>query len=330
MSRRSLVTGAFTVLASSATAAAQDRGPPAARARPARIGALTFGTFETRLDGLREGLRGLGYVEGRDFVLEAREGRGQPRRLTSLARELVALGVDVLVGNATPAVEALRAATRSIPIVMAPAGDALGSGLVRSLARPGGNVTGLSLALVEMAGKTVELLHVVVPGAKRLACLVHEKDPLHAPFLAEAGAAAGRLGVAMRPAVVRAAAEVEAAVGAMVSEGVDAVVIQPILVVHPDDRARVTALALRHRLPTASGLAAFAEAGGLLTYASEFKDTWHRAATYVDRLLKGVRAGDLPVERPPTFTLIINLRTARALGLTIPPSVLARADRLIR
>jgi putative ABC transport system substrate-binding protein len=331
ISRRALVVGAAaTLMSSQAVAAAQDREPSAIRSHPARIGALTFGTFETRLDALREGLRGLGYAEGRDFVLEPREGRGQPRRLTSLARGLVALDVDVLIGNATPAVEALRAATSSIPIVMAPAGDALGSGLVRSLARPGGNVTGLSLALVEMAGKTVELLHVVVPGAKHLACLVHENDPLHVPFLAEAEAAAGRLGVAMRPAVVRAAAEIEAAVGAMVSEGVDAVVVQPILVVHPADRSRVITLALRHRLPTASGLAAFAEAGGLLTYASEFKDTWRRAATYVDRLLKGARPGDLPVERPPTFTLIINLQTAHALGLTIPPSVLARADRLVQ
>jgi len=227
-------------------------------------------------------------------------------------------------------IEALKAATSTIPIVMAPAGDALGSGLVTTLARPGGNVTGLSLALVEMAGKTMEMLQTVVPQTRRLGCLVHEKDPLHLPFLSEAETAAARLGLPIRPAIIRAAAEVEAAFGAMVSQGVGAVLIQPILVVDPNDRSRLIALALRHRLPTASGLGSFAEAGGLLTYASEFKDTWRRAAVYVDKLLKGARAADLPVERPTTFTLIINLKTARALGLTIQSSVLARADRLIQ
>jgi putative ABC transport system substrate-binding protein len=243
---------------------------------------------------------------------------------------LVALEVEVLIGNSTPVIEALKTATSTIPIVMAPAGDALASGLVTNLARPGGNVTGLSLALVEMAGKTMELLHTVVPQARRLACLVHEKDPLHVPFLAEAEKAAGRLGLPIRPAIIRAAAEVQAAFGAMAAESVDAVLIQPIFVVHPNDRARLIALALRHRLPTASGLASFAEAGGLVTYASEFKDTWRQAALYIDRLLKGARAGDLPVERPTTFNLVINLKTARALGLTIPSSVQARADRLIQ
>jgi putative ABC transport system substrate-binding protein len=291
---------------------------------------LVFGTFETRLDGLRQGLQELGYVEGRDFTLEPREAGGRETRLASLARELVALEVDVLIGNSTPVIEALKTATRTIPIVMATAGDALGSGLVTSLARPGGNVTGLSLALVEMAGKTTEVLHTVVPRTKRLGCLVHRKDPLHAPFLAAAETAAARLGLPMRPAIIQAAAEVEAAFGTMASQGVGAVLIQPILVLTPNDRSRLIALALRHRLSTASGLASFAEAGGLLTYASEFEDTWRRAALYVDKLLKGARAGDLPVERPTTFTLVINLMTARALGLMIPSSVLARADRLIQ
>jgi putative ABC transport system substrate-binding protein len=331
MRRRPLLAGVLSVLVSSPyTAAAQSIGSPSARRRTPRIGALAFGTFESRLDSLREGLRELGYVEERDFVLEPREAGGRETRLASLARELVALRVDVLIGNSTPVIEALKAATSTIPIVMAPAGDALGSGLVANLAWPGGNVTGLSLALVEMAGKTMEALHTVVPQTKRLACLVHEKDPLHAPFLAEAETAAGRLGLPMRAAIIRAAAEVEAAIGALASEGVGAVLIQPILVLDPNNRSRLIALALRHRLPTASGLVSFADAGGLLTYASEFKDTWRQAGVYVDKLLKGARAGDLPVERPTTFTLVINLRTARALGLTIPSSVLARADRLIQ
>jgi putative ABC transport system substrate-binding protein len=176
----------------------------------------------------------------------------------------------------------------------------------------------------------MELLHAAVPQAKQLACLVHEKDPLHVPFLAEAGRAAGRLGLRMRSAIIRAIAEVEATFGAMASEGVSAVLVQPILVLHPNDRSRLIALALQHRLATASGLTSFSEAGGLLTYASEFKDAWRQAAVYVDKLLKGARASDLPVERPTTFTLVINLRTARALGLTIQSSVLARADRLIQ
>jgi putative ABC transport system substrate-binding protein len=312
------------------TVATQSTDARSAGRRTPRIGALTFGTFEARLDRLREALRSLGYVEGRDFVLESREAEGRQIRLATLARQLVALEVDVLVGNSTPVIEALKAATSTIPIVMAPAGDALGSGLVPSLARPGGNVTGLSLALVEMAGKTMEVLQTVVPQTRSLACLVHEKDPLHLPFLAEAETAAARLGLPMRPVIIRAAAELETTFGAMASQGVGAVLVQPILVLHPNDRSRLITLALRHRLPAASGLASFAEAGGLLTYASEFKDTWRRAAIYVDKILRGARAGDLPVERPTIFTLIINLKTARALGLTIPSSVLARADRLIQ
>lgn len=331
MRRRSFLAAVLAALVPPSRAAtAQNTKAPSAGRRTARIGVLAFGTFADRLDSLREGLRSLGYVEGRDFVLESREGEGRQARLASLARELVALEVDVLVGNSTPVIEALKAATSTIPIVMAPAGDAFGSGLVTSLARPGGNVTGLSLALVEMAGKTMEMLQTVVPQTKRLGCLVQENDPLHLPFLSEAETAAARLGLPMQPAIIRAAAEVETAFGAMASQGVGAVLIQPILVVHPNDRTRLIALGLRHRLPTASGLASFAEAGGLLTYAAEFKDTWRRAAVYVDKLLKGARAGDLPVERPTTFTLIINVKTARALGLTIQSSVLARADRLIQ
>jgi putative ABC transport system substrate-binding protein len=331
MRRRSLLAGVLAAFVPPPhTAAAQNTKASSAGRRTPRIGVLAFGTFADRLDGLRDGLRNLGYVERRDFVLESREGEGRQARLPSLARELVALEVGVLVGNSTPVIEALKAATSTIPIVMAPAGDALGSGLVTTLARPGGNVTGLSLALVEMAGKTMEMLQTVVPQTRRLGCLVHEKDPLHLPFLSEAETAAARLGLPIRPAIIRAAAEVEAAFGAMVSQGVGAVLIQPILVVDPNDRSRLISLALRHRLPTASGLGSFAEAGGLLTYASEFKDTWRRAAVYVDKLLKGARAADLPVERPTTFTLIINLKTARALGLTIQSSVLARADRLIQ
>jgi putative ABC transport system substrate-binding protein len=218
------------------TAAAQGREPAPTRQRAARIGALAFGTFEGRLDSLREGLRRLGYAEGRDFLLEPREAQGRETRLPSLARELVSLEADVLIGNSTPVVEALKAATSTIPIVMAPAGDALGSGLVTNLARPGGNVTGLSLALVEMAGKTMELLHVVVPQAKRLACLVDEKDPLHVPFLAEAETATSRLGLQMRSAIIRAAAQVEATLGTMASEGVGGVLVQPILVLRVHER----------------------------------------------------------------------------------------------
>ena len=256
MRRRSLLAGMLaTLVPPSHPAATQSTKAPSAGRRTPRIGALAFGTFETRLDSLREGLRSLGYVEGRDFVLESREAEGRQTRLASLARELVALEVDVLVGNSTPVIEALKASTSTIPIVMAPAGDALGSDLVTSLARPGGNVTGLSLALVEMAGKTMEVLQTVVPQTRRLACLVHEKDPLHLRFLAEAETAATRLGLPMQATIIRAAAEVEAAFGALASQGVGAVLIQPILVLHPNDRSRLIALALRHRLPTASGLA---------------------------------------------------------------------------
>jgi putative ABC transport system substrate-binding protein len=295
----------------------------------ARVGVLIYGTFEARLDELRDGLRELGWVEGRNLVIEARQAEGRQERLAGLAKELVALQVDALVASSTPAIEAARAASATIPIVMATAGDALATGLVTSLARPGGNLTGLSLALVELAGKTVELFRELLPGVTRMACLVDRRDPLHRPFLAEGKAACRRLGLDFLPSVVGSPGELDATVAKLAAERAGAAVVQPILAIDPAGRARLVELTLQHRLPAASGLRRFAEAGGLLAYAAEFKQQGRRVASYVDKLLRGARPGDLPVERPETFLLVINARTARRLGVTVPPDMLARADEVL-
>ena len=295
----------------------------------ARIGVLSFGGPEPMRDGLRRALVDLGYVEGRTFVIEHRWADGRTDRLPALVAALLDANVNVIVASATPSIEAAMNATRQIPIIMATAGDALRTGLVTNLARPRGNVTGLSLALVELAGKTVELLREALPEAKRFACVVHRDDPLHRAFLSEAESSARGIGLEVRPTILRSVGELEPALGSIARDRVGGVLVQPIFTVDPEVRSTLVRLMLKHRLPAVSGLRRFAEAGGLIAYASEFSDLPKRAAVYVDRILKGATPGDLPVEQPTRFELVFNLRTARTLGIAIPRPLLQRADHVI-
>src|SRR5262245_14075020 len=219
-------------------------------------------------------------------------GDGQTDRLPALAGALVRANVNVLVAAATPSIQAAMEATHHIPIVMAAAGDAVRSGLVPNLARPGGNVTGLSLALIELAGKTVELLREALPRVTRFACLVHREDPLHREFLSEAQSSARRLGLDFRPVTLRSVGELAAALGSIAAEKVGESVLQPIFTDDPEVRSTLVQLTLKHRLPAVSGLRRFAEAGGLVAYASEFSDLPERAAICVDKILQRRNAGE--------------------------------------
>ncbi len=323
MERRVFLAGTLTVLVAPVVLAAQQAD------KVARIGVLSFGAPEPFREGFRRALVDLGYVEGRNVVIEHRWADGQTNRLPMLAEALVRANMDLIVASATPSVQAAMEATRHIPIIMAAAGDALRTGLVTNLARPGGNVTGLSLALIELAGKTVELLHEALPRATRFACVVHSDDPLHREFLGEAESSARRLGLQCRPVILGSIGELETALGSIARDRVGGIVVQPIFTVDPEVRSTLVRLTLKHRLPAVSGLRRFAEAGGLVAYASEFSDLPKRAAIYVDKILKGAAPGDLPVEQPTHFQLVFNLKTAKTLSLTIPRPLLLRADHVI-
>jgi putative ABC transport system substrate-binding protein len=323
MERRVFLAGTLTVLVAPVVLEAQQAD------KTARIGVLSFGAPEPFRQEFRRALVDLGYVEGRNVVIEHRWADGQTDRLPMLAAALVRANMNLIVASATPSVQAAMEATRHIPIIMAAAGDALRTGLVTNLARPGGNVTGLSLALIELAGKTVELLHETLPRVTRFTCVVHSDDPLHREFLGEAESAARRLGLQFRRVILGSMGDLETALGSIARDRVGGVVVQPIFTVDPEVRSTLVRLTLKHRLPAVSGLRRFAEAGGLVAYASEFSDLPRRAAMYVDKILKGAAPGDLPVEQPTHFHLVFNVKTARTLGLTIPRPLLLRADHVI-
>ncbi len=307
---------------------------PPADAQPAtklvRVGYLTPTTRVELEAAFRQELSRLGYVEGRNLVIEYRSANGQFDRLPALATELVRLNVDVIVANVTQASVAAKAATTTIPIVMTAVADPVGSGLVASLARPGGNVTGSSGANVEVVGKQLELLREIVPGLTRVAALW---NPTNAVFamqqLDEAKSAAARLSIelqvveAPRPEALEGAFKTIAAgrPGALLVLG------DPVLAIQAE---RIARLAIDHRLPAATGFANYADAGLLVAYGANFEEFYRRAAVYVDRIVKGAKPGDLPVERPTRFELVVNARTAQALGITLSPSLVTRADRVIR
>ena len=255
---------------------------------------------------------------------EFRSADGEPTRLPDLASELVRLKVDVIVASQTPAVLAARDATREIPIVMAGAGDPIAVGLVASLARPGGNITGKSATTAEIGGKLLEVLREIVPTLKRVAILANATDQFTGTFLEQLEQPAQMMKLQIQPIRVRSVGDFAAAFSQMIGARAEALVVQPSL-----QRAPAIDLALRHRLPAASPLRLFAEAGGLISYASNSTDIWRRGAQYVDRILKGAKPADLPVEQPVKFELVINLRTAKALGLNISPMLLTRADEVI-
>jgi putative ABC transport system substrate-binding protein len=296
----------------------------AQQAKVPKVGILLVGNREPFWSEFREGLRGLGYVEGQSILLEVRSSEGKPTHLPALAAELVHLGVDMMVASETPAVQAAKRATGELPIVMAPSGDPVGTGLVESLARPGGNVTGLSAATAELAGKSLELVREILPSSRLVAALADPANPFTKPFMHHVEAASRTLGLGIKSVSVAGEDEFEAAFSAMAADRVDAVIVQPTL-----PRRRAVELALRHRIPSVSGNRAFADAGGLMSYSASRADRYRNAAVYVDKILKGVKPSDLPVQQPTKFELVINLKTGKALGITVPPALLARADEVI-
>jgi putative ABC transport system substrate-binding protein len=307
--------------------------PLAAGAQPAgkayRIGYLETGQVRARAwEAFRERLRELGYVEGQTVAFEARWADDQVDRLARLAAELVRLRVDVIVTAGSPAAQAAKNATASIPIVMATGGDPVGLGLVATLARPGGNVTGLTTLSRELSGKRLETFREALPRVSRMGMLWHRTNAIDALTRRETEEAARRLGIPLMAHGVDGPDDLGRAVEAIVADRAGAVLVatSPMFFGHRDALAE---LARRHQLPMMFAFREYAEAGGLMAYGPSYAELFRRAAGYVDRILKGARPADLPVEQPTRFELIVNLRTARALGLVIPPAVLARADEVI-
>jgi len=278
------------------------------------------------LEAFRQGLRDLGYVEGQNIVLEPRWAEGSEARLRELAAELVHLPVDVLVPGGTRATLATQYATRTIPIVMLVGVDPVAAGLIASLGHPGGNMTGLSVMTGELSGKQLEFLKEAVPMVSRVAVLANPTDPNTPPRLPYLQDVAHALRVQLHVLEV----QVERAFAAIQREGIGAFLVLSDTLLMDQFRNDITAFALRHRLPAMYTASGDVEAGGLMTYRASLPDMYRRAASYVDKLLKGTKPGDLPVEQPTQFTLVINLKTAQAIGLTIPPTLLFQADEVIR
>jgi putative ABC transport system substrate-binding protein len=309
--------------------------PLGVEAQPAekvyRIGFLsgTTATVAGPLRNFRQGLRDLGYEDGRNILIESRWADGHDERLVALAEELVRVRPDVLVTTSTPATAAAQQATTTIPIVMGSIDNPVRDGLVKSLARPGGNTTGVALLSSDLAPKRLQLLKEIMPTLRRVAVLLNPRNPGVREDLRQTEAAAPRLNVTVRAFEVREPAEFETAFTAIARERPDGLIVvtDPLTVSH---QAHIVEFAARNRLPamyTSPGWVLLR--GGLISYGTEGRETWGRAASYVDRILKGAKPADLPIEQPTKFELLINLKTAKALGVTIPPSLLQRADRVI-
>ena len=302
-------------------------------AKVPRIGWLSVASRTPEVSHLIEaflqGLRDLGYVEGQNIAIDWRFAEGRPERLPGFAAELVALKVDVIVTPNPAGTQAAKQATRTVPIVFINEGDPVASGLIASLARPGGNVTGLSAtAGLEIVGKRLELLREIFPKVSRVAVLRNPTNPDAALGSREVEQAARTLGVQLQTLDVRGPNELDSAFAAMTRDRAGALLVSgdTMFTLH---RARIASLAVQSRLPTVAGIREMAEAGLLMTYGPRLSDHFRRAAAYVDKILKGAKPGDLPGEQPTTFELVINFKTAKALGLTIPQSVLLRADQVI-
>jgi putative ABC transport system substrate-binding protein len=281
------------------------------------------------LDAFRQGLRELGYVEGRNLIIEYRSADGRSERFAALATELVGLKVDLIVTRGTPASLAAKNATRTIPVIMANAGDPVDSGLVASLARPGGNVTGLSSLSVNLEAKRLGLLRELVPGIARIAALYNMSSPVSPPQWKEIEGAARAAGVQSQLLDVRKPEDLGPAFDAASRQRADGLIVGQEGLLQAN-RKLIVELAAKHRLPAIYRSMEFIEVGGLLAYGPSYPDLYRRAATYVDKIFKGAKPGNLPVEQPTKFELIINLKTAKTLGLTIPPPLLLRADEVIQ
>jgi putative tryptophan/tyrosine transport system substrate-binding protein len=322
-----LMTLALGLLMASLLAEAQPAG------KVPRIGVIVPGippgASGDELDGFRQGLRALGYVEGQTITLEVRWGEEQRERYPALAAELVQLPVDIIVAAGGAAARAARHTTSTIPIVMVAGVDPVAQGLVASLAHPGGNITGLTIMTRELTGKRLELLQEAVPGLSHVALLVDAGSPNRQVLLDEHEAAARVLGVQLLPLEVRGPDEFVGAFQAATQGQAQALITGPSALFFTH-RARLAELALASRLPTMAGETGYAAAGGLMYYGPDIPGSFRRVAVYVDKILKGTKPAELPVEQPTTFELVINLQTAEALGLTMPPSVLFQATTLIR
>jgi putative ABC transport system substrate-binding protein len=282
------------------------------------------------IEAFRQGLRELGYVEGKTFVLELRYGEARFERLPELARELVGLKVDVIVTGTDVAIAAVKRETQTIPIVMGNSTDPVGTGFVASLARPGGNVTGVSSISPELSGKRLELLREIVPGLSRAAFLWNPDIRGAVLDYNETEGAARSLGMQVQSVEVVRAEDLDRAFSAVTTERAQALIMPAANPVGFANRGQIASFAQKNRLPSMYAQSEYVDAGGLMSYGPNTTDLWRRAATYVDKILKGTKPADLPVERPTKFELVINLKTAKQIGLTIPPNVLARADRVIK
>ncbi len=329
--RRLLFLGSLALATFGLLSGCEMRDPPAAKIP--RIGFLAVGSREGRaflIESFLQGLREHGYVVGQNIVIEYRFSEGRNERLPELAAELVALKVDLILASGSPASLAAKQATRTIPIVMGSlATNPVETGFIASLARPGGNITGMTEMASQLSGKRLELLKATVPGLSRVAVFWNPPNPAYGPVLKELEAAAPRVGVTLLRLEVRVPEDFEGAFKTAIRQHAGALFIpgDPLVT----NRPRVIAdLALKYRLPTVTDFKELPGAGGLLSFGPDLVDSYRRAASHVDKILKGANPGDLPMEQPTKFDLLVNLKTARTLGLTIPPSVLAQATQVIQ
>jgi len=317
-----------TLLLTTVTAHAQQ---PAKVPRIGYLSGASLAGLAARIEAFRQGLRELGYVEGKNIDIEWRSAEGNTDRLSELAAELVRLKVDVFVSPGPTVTRAVKEATSTIPIVMAQDTDPVGSGFIASLARPGGNITGLATLAPEVGGKQMEIMKEISPKISRVAVLGNSINPGDAQALRETVLAAGSIEVYLRYLDILNPKDIEPAFRAAAKGRADALLVfgNPILN-RPNTRKQIIDLAIKQRLPTMYTRPEFIEAGGLMYYGTNYNDLFRRAATYVDKILKGAKPADLPVEQPSKFEFIVNLKAAKQIGLPIPPQVLARADRVIR
>lgn len=280
------------------------------------------------VDSFREGLRELGYEEGRNIAIEYRWADGRYERFAALVAELIAAKVDVIVTAGTPAALAVKKATSTVPLVMVAVGDPVGTGLVPSLARPDGNLTGLSSVAPDLEGKRLELLREIVPSVSRIAVFINSVNPFHATSMRQAQNAGKTLGIKVQQYDIRKSEDLDGAFAAIRKERPDALLILADRVfLH--NRERIVDFTEEQRLPNVSAYKEVVEAGGLMSYGPSYEDMHKRAAIYVNKILKGAKPGNLPIEQPTKFTLVVNLKAAKALGISMPPAVLSRADDVI-
>jgi putative ABC transport system substrate-binding protein len=296
-----------------------------------RIGyfSLSAGPSE-RDEAFKQGLRELGWVDGQTVRIEYRWMAGKLDQLSIAAEELVRLNVDLIFATTARVIRAAKEATNKIPIVMPAASDPVGDGFIASLARPGGNITGMSAMILELEGKRLELLREIIPSIARVSFLNYGTDLTAQRSTQEAQDAGRRMGIRIQLLLISDAKDLEGAFSAMVKERANALAVQPLLITNIGQGRRIAELAVKNRLPTVADSKDFIDAGGLLSYGPDRLALWSRAATFVDKILKGAKPADLPVEQPTKFELVINLKTAKQIGLIIPPNVLARADKVIR